>query len=309
MVTDWFASLVKFPGYNRTSGTCWMCKATYKNFKEAHGRLKELLTTEEFLERNTNDGRVASVIFSLPGVDPSICRPDWMHAVDLGVTADICGHVFMELLRVFRGKQETACARLWRELQEWYDATRVPASNRYGKMKLSMFKKEHAAPQLSGKAIEVRTIVPFLRVMCAKYFAADNVRQGTICGLVAHLVACYECLDDFDADKLEEHGQRMAALYIALEAHAVKQNKHDTKTWRIKPKLHMFLHLCAFRDHNPRDWWCYADESNMGTMSDLFMRHGGANRAGVNAANCLRRWMCDARFPEIRVEPAQGPSL
>ena len=35
---DWFVSLLKFPGYNRTSGTCWMCNATYKKFKEASKR-------------------------------------------------------------------------------------------------------------------------------------------------------------------------------------------------------------------------------------------------------------------------------
>ena len=89
---DFYETLLKFPAYNRKSGMCWMCPATYKDFKEVNSR-SIVLTAEQFLERNASDGKTCCKLFSLPGVTPQICRPDWMHTCDLGVAADICGHL------------------------------------------------------------------------------------------------------------------------------------------------------------------------------------------------------------------------
>ena len=34
------------------------------------------------------------------------------------------------------------------------------------------------------------------------------------------------------------------------------------KWWKLSPKLHLFVHLCAHQIlmGNPRYWWCYGDE-------------------------------------------------
>ena len=76
------------------------------------------LTTEQFLQRQVEQGRRISPIFSVPGMEIYIFRVDWLHAVDQGVAADFIGNTFESLLHKLpgRGKDERAHAlssRLW----------------------------------------------------------------------------------------------------------------------------------------------------------------------------------------------------
>ena len=95
---DFYECVLKFPAWNRVSGMCWMCNASNENYKTESFE-PTAFTAREFLSRNASIGKQTSELFSLPGVTPDIGRPDWMHAVDLGIAADICGHAMVELLR------------------------------------------------------------------------------------------------------------------------------------------------------------------------------------------------------------------
>ena len=295
---DFFEQVLKFPAYNRVSGMCWMCQATYKNFKTSEWRKTEL-TTSQFLYRNSCDRKPVCALFSLPGVEPKVCRPDWMHCCDLGIAADIIGHVFMELLDEMpvTGNPDVKCAALWQELQAWYTETK--AVNKLSKLTFNMFRHKQAAPKLTAKASEVRTLVHFLPTVCQKYWAQGTLHQKTVCSLVTHLAACYAALSPFDPDTLASSSKKVAALYISLEQEALAKDPDDTRTWRIKPKLHLFQHLCEFTDHSPRDYWCYADESVMGDFGKLFTRRGGANSPGTAAKNMLQKWCASKAFLDI----------
>jgi len=99
--------------------------------------------------------------------------------------------------------------------------------------------------------------------------------------------------------RLASSSKKVAALYISLEQEALAKDPDDTRTWRIKPKLHLFQHLCEFTDHSPRDYWCYADESVMGDFGKLFTRRGGANSPGTAAKNMLQKWCASKAFLDI----------
>lgn len=292
---DFFETVLSFPAYNRLSGMCWMCNATYGNFKTQAWRNMPF-TDNMLFQRLARDGKHISVIFNLPGVKASLCRPDWMHTVDLGVAADICGHIFVMLLETFDGTLQQKCTELWKQLQQWYASTKPQA--RLKRLDLSMFRPGGSAPKLKGKAAEIRALVPWLPVACQKWHAGTQ-QQQTALSLCKQLAVCYECLDDFNASKLKLASQKVATLYIALEADALRQNPTDTHTWRVKPKLHLFQHLCELGGDNPRDFWCYADETAQGSYSDLFTRRGGKDNASVNALRVLQRWTGLKPFPTI----------
>lgn len=292
---DFYCKVLSFPAYNRESGMCWMCKATYQNFKTEAWRETDM-TIASFFRRLARDGKTISVIFSLPGVHPMLCRPDWMHTVDLGIAADICGQVFVMLLPSYTGIMQQQCAGLWASLHAWYQEARPSAQLQ--KLVLPMFKPAKKAPKLSAKAAEIRALVPWLPMICQQWHAG-TLQQQTALHLVRQLAVCYECINAFDANRLKEASQKLARLYIALEEDALKRDPNDTFTWRVKPKLHLFQHLCEFCDHNPRDFWCYADETAQHCYATLFERRGGKDTPGHNTHNALRRWT--ALTPFLRI--------
>jgi hypothetical protein len=144
---DFYETILKFPAYNKLSGMCWMCTETYKTFRDLVS--KPALTSGAFFRRLRSDGKAPTVIFSLPGVTPDICRPDWMHTADQGVSADIAAHTLMELMQEQPGntKQER-CQNLWVQLQKWYDATGVEKANRFDNLVPNMFAKKNSTQAL-----------------------------------------------------------------------------------------------------------------------------------------------------------------
>ena len=200
----------------------------------------------------------------------------------------------VELLHEYPGgNQDTRCQRMWEDLSAWYAAHKDMPLRTFKNMKVSMFKPSTKPPRLHGTAQEIRSVVPWLHETCCKFWGNGTQHQKTVCHVLTHLRSCYECLEvDWgsqpeQAQTLYTHGKKLFLLYIALEKEAVAKDPEDSHTWRIKPKLHLFQRLCTYKDHNPKDFWCYRDEAVQGDLAKLFNRRGGHDSPGVNAKNCL----------------------
>ena len=53
---------------------------------------------------------------------------------------------------------------------------------------------------------------------------------------------------------------------FALQYHALFVTVGDGVTWRVMPKMHLFLELCA-EGTEPQKFWCYRDEDFGGSVS------------------------------------------
>ena len=153
---------------------------------------------------------------------------------------------------------------MWEDLSSWYASWTGEPLRRLQNLKVSMFKPPEIPPKLHGTAEEVRSVVPWLHQACNRFWANGNTHQKTVCHLLQHLCSCYDCIahawtgrPDL-AKALHSHGKKLWLLYVALEQEALAKDPDDTHTWRVKPKLHLFQHLCTYKDHNPRDFWCHA---------------------------------------------------
>ena len=67
-------------------------------------------------------------------------------------------------------------------------------------------------------------------------------------------------------------GRRGLMTYgdLNLEAEALKGP--NTKSWRFYPKMHLLLHVLEDQvsiSGNPRESWCYADESEIGAAASV----------------------------------------
>ena len=299
---DWIflQKLLKFPSWNTGDGLCWRCKCTHKSMRTLDTRSAtwrfERLLPGQFLQWCRRQKRPISELFSLPGVCPDIVFPDWMHSADMGVGQDIAGHVFAAVLPTFEGSTKDAqCAKLWQLLREWYEETQVPADHRMQTLNVKDFLRDGQPNKLRSKAAHARSLVPFLPYVCRKQLPDTDVGRASTKAAEA-LACCYHYLPQAPCAELAEASRKFANTYCALQALVeLTTGKQD---WHIKPKLHLFQELCEYCQRNPRDFWCYADETFGNVCAKLGVRRGGRDHPGYNSKVILQYWCCSTPFPD-----------
>ena len=105
----------------------------------------------------------------------------------------------------------------------------------------------------------------------------------------ARLNDCYKTLArDAPAGwqgQLAVNGRLFAAQLVALEARAP-----SSKFWRVKPKLHLFLKVCA-SGSKPSLCWTYRDEDFGGACARMAKRRGGLLNAAATSRGMLLKFM------------------
>ena len=298
---DWvfLQKLLKFPAWNTLDGLCWRCKCTHKCMRtldtaSASWRFQRLLPGE-FLQWCRRQGRPISKLFTLPGVEPEIVFPDWMHSGDMGVAQDVAAHIFVDSLETFAGRtKEAQCRQLWLMLRQWYEDTQVPHDHRMQQLQVTDFQRKNQPNKLRGKAAHARALVPFLPYLCRKQMP-DTDRGRAATATAEALACCYHYLPQAPCQELASASRKFANQYCALQALVeLETGKQD---WHVKPKLHLFQELCEYCGRNPRDFWCYADETFGNSCADFAVRRGGRGHPGHNTEVILQRWCCSTPFP------------
>ena len=71
-----------------------------------------------------------------------------------------------------------------------------------------------------------------------------------------------------------------------MQFKALRRTAGNDVDWKLKPKIHMWLELCAERSR-PSQFWCYRDEDYGGTVAALARRRGGKNSAQAMSETVL----------------------
>ena len=195
--------------------------------------------------------------------------------------------MLMAMNKLPGGSAKQRCLSLWGRLQEW--CTEQKVEERLQNMVLTMLKQPGKFPKLRSSAAQCRALVPFGLKLSRDLLDASDGMESTARHAMNHLSQCYVSLSDssiFFADALREHSTKFALLYCALETTAT-----NDWSWRVKPKLHMFLELCS-EGSRPATFWTYRDEDFGGSVSRLSRRRGGPLRAKAFSSNLLQRFKC-----------------
>ena len=152
---DWkmWKEIFKFPQWNETAGCCFRCAVTPRGLKDtglsAPWRRRRLSHWDNIIRLRANALPVAP-LFGLPHFDiAKICRLDWLHAADQGVTADYIGQLYKFLLpRLGGGNPSLGLDVLWKDIQSGYE--RHPTEFQIGHPH-----RGDAQPQCSLSEIEV----------------------------------------------------------------------------------------------------------------------------------------------------------
>ena len=224
-----------------------------------------------------------------------IFKVDWLHAVDQGVGATTLGCLFTLLTKVLPGARK--CDRvgsLRAAMNQFYDAKgitdRIPSFNE------NSFKgSKSSGPKLRCSAACCRSLIPFGDEMAKLHLADDDPEQSAAKWAIHHLHACYSSLRSdaiFPREALAYHGPRFAQQLIALEA------CYGGARWSVKPKLHLFMHLCE-SDGRPAMHWCYRDEDYGGSIAQMAHPRGRWDRVGAYSRRVLELFQIRHEVPRV----------
>ena len=247
-------------------------------------------------------GKALCPLWRWPDLAPAtLILPDWLHAVDMGIAADICGQLLFELSRKYPARSlKDRLSLLWLEGQELYKEHEVGdtlarlAPDVINKRQKQRGPPNGPSPSLQCPAATVRHLAPLMPILTAKHFAVGTDHEKACHSLAKFLAKVYSKVQANQISGLAQNSAKVAAQYMALEKEALRGE--DAINWHIMPKLHMFQHICEC-NFPAKYFWCYADETLGGHLSQLFLRRGGKNNPGQNCARALEKWQSITPFP------------
>jgi hypothetical protein len=244
-----------------------MCEPQVREVCKKH----DLLSHAEAIIRIIERKGILNPLFEAPWVVTEIFKMDWLHAADQGIAADYAGTVFYYLQAKFDGTVNERYLALYGELLAFYDDEEVV--DRMDTLQ-PKFVESRQGMKLKCSAAKCRKLIPFLwrlsNEMCDRTIPAEDA----IYHASFHLHEVYKALSqdvDNASELLREHGTKFGLQYVALHDHL---NPLDDRLFRIKPKLHFFIHLCC-DGGRPAALWCYRDEDFGGSVAMAARRRGG----------------------------------
>jgi hypothetical protein len=241
-------------------------------------------------------GAIINPILQVPGVDAAIFRVDWLHSADQGVAADFLGCLFKLCATLLPGASVNARTRaLWLRVVAFYEANDV--HDRLPKLVPTAIQKTaRTPPKLRGSAACVRALVPFGQQLADALLVDGDAIHDAAKAAAKHLAACYECLSQTVPDRRERMAHQCRAF--SLQYSALAASSPDGIMWRVKPKLHIFQHLCE--EHgSPSLHWTYRDEDYGGSIAAMARMRGRWHGVKTYSAKVIDLWCMKHRPPRI----------
>lgn len=283
---DWkmFQEILRVPAWNTKTGCCSKCNVKVDGIRDFSSTASwrqpaHRLSHWQFLNRVHEQGGTTSQLFQCPGFSTGCIKFDWLHVMDLGVTADFLGNLFWMLLPMQEGETKASqISALFKKMKQFFQLNKV--ENQLKDLTEKMLrKKASVSPKLRASAAEARALVPFAAQEALASLNDNILDHGAAKQAAAHLAHCYNMLShaEYCKQTLESHSIKFCLLYKSLEDSAKASNK---PLWGVKPKMHLFQEICML-DENPADTWTYRDEDFGGYLAHASRQRGG--KATVNS--------------------------
>jgi hypothetical protein len=235
------------------------------------------LTLLQFLQRQIQQGKTISLIFSIPGMTLKVFKRDWLHLVDQGVGADFIGNLFKEFIKLLPGANKKARQKeLLRRMRLFYAANGV--KDRMVGLKSWGIQAPKKPPKLKCSAACLRALIPFASQQCVLILDRGNPKHEAMRIAAEKLNECARCLSTDSArwrEVLPAASKDFCVQYKALS------ELSEGRNWVIKPKMHQFLEMCI-SGSKPNMSWTYRDEDFGGTVAQLCRIKGGCWKKVLN---------------------------
>lgn len=212
--------------------------------------------------------------------------------------ADFLGNFFHHVSELFpQSNQAERYRALSGELLAFYDEFEV--SDKLDCLTPNMIENK-TGYKIRCSAAKCRALVPFAWKLAQEMLSEEDPVQSAIRQCAYHLHMVYSALSSATVSPSEimrEHSTKFALLYVSLHDILNVQGENP-KVWRIKPKLHLFLHVCS-EGSIPARTWTYRDEDFGGSVAKAARRRGGLLRPQATSSKVL--WCFVVQCPAVRV--------
>ena len=280
--------LTGWRGEGPDSRMCFKCGATkdgprsFRDTSASAGWRPTMIDTRTFIKTTLSAGKFLSVVFQWPGFQTLglvLIQADLMHTGCLGVVQYVCGNIlyelFLELGGVYSNPLQTMCI-LETYIRQASKAVGLKQSA-LSHLTIGMIKAEgRKAPKLKAKAAESRHVLKCVCHILETHHQPKTPYEELRYNCVKNLANFYDELcgwkpgiSNTDATK---YAHRHLIMYTELGRIHLKKADWQDNGWfmyRWYPKRHLFCHVVEDQIKscdNPRDHWCYGDESFIGEM-------------------------------------------
>ena len=226
---------------------------------------------------STQLGGYLSALFDLPNFIYDYISIDLMHVSDLGVMLYLLANVFYELAVYEMGGNRTdpreQLEHLLTCVRQGSKAVGLaqPAIN---SLTWSMIKKPKSKPKFALKASESRNLLKVTRHMLEHYFPRETERQQQRYHCIRVFTEMYDHLKDWKGNAsgraAASCGRKGLLMMALMNRDDIREGGHLHRgfdLYNFKPKMHLMVHCLESEialAGNPRDAWCYCDESELG---------------------------------------------
>ena len=152
---------------------------------------------------------------------------------------------------------------LYKKLSKYYKENKV--QDKLNKLTETMIRKKSTTPpKLTAGAAECRHLVPFLVSASEGFLDPSNELESTVLHVVRLLNQMYDLPVEYSQVAMNNLATRLAAL----------DDMSESPLWRMKPKIHLMLHLVQSL-HSPTKTWTYRDEVYGGSAARSMRSKGG----------------------------------
>ena len=240
------------------------------------------------------DGGTLSPAYGIPFFNTKALRIDWLHCADQGVAAVFLGGLFHKVITdpAYGRSEEARCARLWLEIQGFYEEHH--STDRLHNLTVSMIKPKKGSIELNGSGAQVRCLVPFGKLLVDSWAEPLDAEAYGARTCMRHLARCYEFL----SPRLVDQQDSLLDNGLAFHASLLVLHGLNGKRWQLRPKVHMFLELCA-EGGPPSSSWNYREESFGGSVSHQAHRRGGFSTPLGMSRSVLTKFCAKEGLPRL----------
>ena len=233
-----------------------------------------ILSHDAVIQRMIMQGKTVNPLLQAPFVHKGLFRIDWLHVADQGLGADWLGCFIKYVADQDLGanKQERY-QHVFDDIDQWYKENEVE-DRLDGLVPTLVESSKKTGYKLRCSAATARALIPWTYTCAMQLLDPSDDVEATLQSAAWHIKQAYEALSNECKEphlQMKYHGQQFAIQWVALHDCLNEDNHHY---FRIKPKLHLWLHLCE-EGSTPRRTWTYRDEDFGGTISHVARRRGG----------------------------------
>lgn len=209
---------------------------------------------------------------------------DWMHTGPLGFLRDLCGSVIIDLLTsghlakhfavlaAGSSNNDVLVRCLWIDFRAWCKTCGLSKPKGYLSMRsLGRGSSSQVYPEIGSgvKAVTVKNLTMYLATVTAQHVTDEDRRHTRLRHVCQWSMAEFVRIMDENglmltteqAELLDRRASVFLSTYQALATAAASQKQF---LYKMRPKLHYFVHMVAFTKQsllNPTRLGCWSDET------------------------------------------------